>query len=168
MKMISLSEKILIKRLPLSVRHEQRGAALVELTVVLTLFMLPVLFGVIEMGRLIYTYKTLVHQTHHTARYLSVQAPGENLILANCLFKTGNLQSTCVDSDALLPGFNSGTLELTIQNGGISTGDGTYPVSFNVVAVTVNKYPHKFIFSDLFNMSSMAFGPVSATFRQVN
>ena len=48
--------------------HPQSGAALVELTVVLALFMVPLLMGLVEAGRLIYTYEILVHQAHHTAR----------------------------------------------------------------------------------------------------
>jgi Flp pilus assembly protein TadG len=156
-------------------RCGQSGAALVELTVVLVFFMVPLLMGVIEAGRLIYTYKTLVHQVHHTARYLSVQAPGQNQDVAKCLFKTGKLQNTCEDAEALLPGFKNGTFELTIEDAanastkkGISTGNATYPATVNVVTITANKYPYTFTFSDLFNMPSLAFGPVSATFRQVN
>ncbi|MGV0959954.1 MAG: TadE/TadG family type IV pilus assembly protein [Limnohabitans sp.] len=161
--------------MPRSDRFKQRGAALVELTIVLVLLLVPLLLGVIEVGRLIYTYKTLVHQVHHTTRYLSVQAPGQNHESAKCLFKTGKLQATCTATDTLLSGFNAASFELTIDDAstssakkGIPTGDATYPTSVNVVTITANQYPYTFTFSDLFNMPSMAFGPVSATFRQVN
>ena len=164
-----------VRKMRTSSRRNQCGAALVELTVVLVFFMVPLLMGVIEAGRLIYTYKTIVHQTHHTSRYLSVQAPGQNHDIAVCLFKTGKIQSTCSASDALLPGFNDASFELSIEDAasvsakkGISTGNATYPAAVNVVTITANKYPYIFTFSDLFNMPSMAFGPISATFRQVN
>lgn len=156
-------------------RRGQCGAALVELSIVLVLFMVPLLLGVIEAGRLIYTYKTLVHQTHHTARYLSVQLPGQNHASAICLFKTGKLQETCLASDSLLSGFNDAKFELTIEDAsnsayqrGISTGNATYPAHVNVVTIKANKFPYSFTFSDLFNAPSMVFGPVSSTYRQVN
>ena len=164
-----------IQRMPIKNRRNQGGAALVELVIVLVLFMVPLLLGVIEVGRLIYTYKTLVHQAHHTARYLSVQVPGENHATAKCLFKTGKLQNTCSDADSLFTGLNDATFELTIEDAsnsaakkGISTGSATYPANVNVVTITANKYPYTFIFSDLFNASAMVFGPVSSTYRQVN
>lgn len=162
-------------QLTASNRRRQGGAALVELTVVLVFLMVPLLLGVIEAGRLIYTYKTLVHQAHHAARYLSVQAPGLNHESAKCLFKTGKLQATCLAQDALLSGFNAASFELSIDDAstssaqkGISTGNATYPTAVNVVTITANKYPYTFTFSDLFGLPSMAFGPVSATYRQVN
>jgi TadE-like protein len=173
MTVVIFSQILPVQKMKVSNRRQQSGAALVELTIVLALFMVPLLMGLIEVSRLIYAYKTIVHQVHHTARYLSVQAPGQNWDFAKCLFKTGKLQSTCVDEDALLPGMKN--VELTIEDAadstskrGISTGDTSYPSSVNVVTVTANKYPHQFIFSDLFSISSVIFGPVSATFRQVN
>ena len=164
-----------IQRMPIRNRRNQGGAALVELVIVLVLFMVPLLLGVIEVGRLIYTYKTLVHQAHHTARYLSVQVPGQNHASAICLFKTGKLQDTCLASESLLPGFNNVKFELTIGDAsnsagqkGISTGNASYPAHVNVVTITANQYPYTFTFSDLFNAPSMVFGPVSSTYRQVN
>lgn len=163
------------ERMKVLSRHNQCGAALVELTIVLVLFLVPLLIGVIEVGRLIYTYKTIVHQVHHTARYLSVQEPGTNLDAAICLFKTGKLEYSCLSSDELLMGFRDSTFDLSIEDAGssnakrgISTGNASYPASVNVVTVTANNYPHKFIFTDFLNLNSVVFGPVSATFRQVN
>lgn len=155
--------------------NPQSGAALVELTVVLALFMVPLLLGLVEAGRLIYTYKILVHQTHHTARYLSVQAPGQNHPTALCLFKTGQVQSTCLASDALLPGFNDPSFVLTIEDASNNASKksmanaASSPNShINVTTVTATAYPYTFVFSDLFGASSLSFGPVSASFRQVN
>lgn len=139
----------------------QGGAVLVELTMILALFMVPILLCLVEAGRLIYTYKVLVHQVHHTARYLSVQSPGSNLDQAVCLFKTG--QVPCSGSVLLLPGFND-NFKLTIEE---STGS-MNQVGVRVVTVTANAYAHSFVFSDLFGAPSMSFRPISASFRQVN
>ena len=153
----------------------QAGAALVELTVVLALFMVPLLLGLVEAGRLIYTYKILVHQAHHTARYLSVQAPGQNHPTALCLFKTGQVQSTCLGSDNLLPGFSDASFVLTIEDASNNAGKknvanaASSPNShMNVTTVTATAYPYTFVFSDLFGGPSVSFGPVSASFRQVH
>ncbi|PUE13821.1 hypothetical protein B9Z48_14330 [Limnohabitans sp. WS1] len=153
----------------------QAGAALVELTVVLALFMVPLLLGLVEAGRLIYTYKILVHQAHHTARYLSVQAPGQNHATALCLFKTGYAQSTCLASDALLPGFNDASFVLTIDDASnnavkksIANAASSPNSHLNVTTVTATAYPYTFVFSDLFGGPSLSFGPVSASFRQVH
>lgn len=153
----------------------QSGAALVELTLVLALFMVPLLMGLVEAGRLIYTYKILVHQAHHTARYLSAQAPGQNHAMALCLFKTGQAQSTCLASEALLPGFNEAQFVLTIEDASNNAAKknmanlASSPSShMNVTTVTARAYPYTFVFYDLFGASSLSFGPVSASFRQVN
>lgn len=150
-------------------RADQGGAALVELMVVLVLFMVPLLLGVIEAGRLIYTYKTLVIQTHHAARYLSVQAPGINYATAECLFKTGILQASCPTTPPLLPGFSDPTFQLTIQETtNIPVGVAPYSSSVNVVTITANHYPYTFTFSDLFGLPSLAIKTVSVTYRQAN
>ncbi|WP_089956403.1 TadE family protein [Limnohabitans sp. 2KL-3] len=157
-------------------RHNQNGVAFIELTIVLALFLVPLLIIVIEAGRLLYTYKTLVHQTRNTARYLSVQVPGQNHELAKCLFKTGKLVSNCNDADLLLPGFDNPKFEFSItdsnnnssQNRGIPVGNSTYPVNLNIVTVSANKYPFKFIFQNLLKDNYLYFGMIGSTFRQVN
>jgi len=153
----------------------QAGAVLVELAVVLALFMVPLLLGLVEAGRLIYTYKILVHQAHHTARYLSVQAPGQNHPTALCLFKTGQVQSTCLASDNLLPGFNDASFVLTIEDASntaakksIANAASSPNSHMNVTTVTATAYPYTFVFSDLFGGPTLSFGPVSASFRQVH
>jgi len=57
--------------------HSQRGAALVELALVLPL-LLAVCFAITEFGRAIYTYDTLAKSARDAARYLTTQTSGSS------------------------------------------------------------------------------------------
>ena len=78
-------------------------------------------------------------------------------------------------SDALLPGFNDTSFVLTIEDASNNTAKksvanaaSTPNSHMNVTTVTASAYPYTFVFSDLFGGLSVSFGPVSASFRQVN
>lgn len=144
----------------------QRGAVFIELVIVMVFFVFPIFMGVIEIGRLIYTYKTVVHQVHHTARYLSLQMPGSNYDVATCLFKTARPTSTCLADDALSVEFNDAQISISRQE--ISVGNAVYPNYANAVTFKVENFPYNFIFSDLLNIPSIIFSPISSTYRQVN
>jgi len=57
--------------------HPQRGAALVELALVLPL-LLAVCLAITEFGRAIYTYDTLAKSARDAARYLTTQTAGSS------------------------------------------------------------------------------------------
>ena len=153
----------------------QQGAAIVELTVVLVFFFFPVLMAMIEFARLVQTYKTLVHQVNHTARYLSVQSPGQNRATAQCLFLTSQAVASCNSSDNVLPGFVASDFALRIADASDGGVQNAWPVSssagsrrLNLVTVSAQGYPYSFTFSDIFGLPSLTLPTVSATYRQVN
>lgn len=154
------------KRSSAPVLRKQRGAVLIELVIVLVLFIFPIFMGVIEIGRLVYTYKTIVHQLHHSARYLSLQMPGVNQETAICLFKTGRPMSSCGVADALSPEFHE--VNLTISYSEVSVGSVAYPNYANVVTFTASNFQYNFIFSKLFNIPSLTLGSINSSFRLVN
>lgn len=152
-------------------KSKQSGAVLIELVIVLIFVIIPILVGVIEIGRLMYTYKVIVHQVHHAARFLSTQAPGSGHEKSICLFKTGYLVANCTSLKQILDGFNESicTVEDASNNtadhkqvGG--SGQSTY---INLVTFKVEDYNYKFIFSNFFGGATLTFKPISATYRQV-
>lgn len=156
-------------------QRAQRGAAIVELTVVLAFFFVPLLLLMLEFGRLVQTYKTLVHQTSQTARYLSVQLPGQQHDTARCLFLVGETLDSCNSSAYLLPGLSSPDFELEIADASQEGEQKSWPVSseasarrLNLVTVTARGYPYAFTFSQLIGLPSVTLPTVSATYRQVN
>ena len=155
--------------------HAQRGAAIVELTVVLVFFFFPVLMAMIEFARLVQTYKTLVHQVNHTARYLSVQLPGQNRDTARCLFLTAQAVASCNSADNVLPGLVTSDFALHISDASDGGVQNAWPVSsvagarrLNLVTVSAQGYPYTFTFADIFGLPSLTLPTVSATYRQVN
>lgn len=153
----------------------QRGAALVELALAMVFFYFPLLMGVVEVSRLVQAYKTLVHQVGHTARYLSVQPPGQGHDQVNCLFKTGQPISNCDSSQDLLPGFSNASFVVTIDDATTSSirlnwsaGTAAGSPKLNLVTVTANAYTHQFMFGQVFDLYTLVFPAISATYRQVN
>lgn len=73
--------------------HRQRGAALVELALIIPLLLL-LTFITTEFGRAVYQYHVLVKAVRDAARYLSVQPPGTHVTEARNLLVYGNLAGT--------------------------------------------------------------------------
>ena len=67
-------------------RHRQRGTAMVEATLTLSLF-LTVFFSIYDFGWVLFFHQTLVHQARTGARYAAVNptdlAGAKNLVLYN-------------------------------------------------------------------------------------
>lgn len=74
----------------------QRGVAAVEFAIVLPL-LLMVAFGIVEFGRAMYEYDSLVKNARAAARYLSSADPevGENRNRAVCIVKAADPYATC-------------------------------------------------------------------------
>jgi Flp pilus assembly protein TadG len=71
----------------------QRGAALIELALIIPLLLL-LTFTTTELGRAVYQYHVLVKAVRDGARYLSVQPPGTHITEARNLMVYGNLAGT--------------------------------------------------------------------------
>ncbi|MGV1046074.1 TadE/TadG family type IV pilus assembly protein [Limnohabitans sp.] len=156
-------------------KKSQSGAAIVELTIVLVFVLIPLLLAVLEFARLMYAYKTLVHQVNHTARYLSVQLPGLNHDKAICLLKTGQAVAPCSAADDLLKAFGDADFQVLISDSSNSALHAQWETStlavsshINLVTVSAQNFSYSFDFSKLFGDLAIKFSPVSATYRQVN
>jgi Flp pilus assembly protein TadG len=73
--------------------HRQRGAALIELALIMPLLLL-LTFITTEFGRAMYEYNTVVKATRDAVRYLSVQTPGTHITEAQNLMVFGNTAGT--------------------------------------------------------------------------
>ncbi|KQU88385.1 pilus assembly protein TadE [Variovorax sp. Root318D1] len=71
----------------------QRGAALIELALIMPLLLL-LTFITTEFGRAMYEYNTVVKATRDAVRYLSVQTPGTHITEARNLMVYGNTAGT--------------------------------------------------------------------------
>jgi Flp pilus assembly protein TadG len=147
----------------------QRGAVAVEAGISI-LVLVPLVVGLVEIGRAIYAFDLLVKSTRAAARYLAVGKPEEaaRQLGAKCIVVTGSPASgggSCSGS-AQLPGLTLAMVTVlepstsdAVKN--IATGFGT----MNVVTVSVAGYPLSTLGTAL--VPNLTFGPISATVPQV-
>ena len=155
----------------------QRGSAAVEFAI----FLLPLLllaFGVVEYGRAIYNYNTLVKSVRASVRLLSSQSPYNEGYAAlqeeaRCLAVHGN--TDCL-GPALVPNLSISQIKIcdrktwsdckgTNQDSyrSVPTGEGT----IHLVAVRIQGYAFPFIGLPLVtNGPTISFGPIEAVMRQ--
>lgn len=79
-----------------SARHAQRGSSLVETSIVMVVLLL-VLFGIIDFGRLMYTYAFVAQLAREGARYAIVRG-SQCTLLTNCPNVTSAQIATYVQS----------------------------------------------------------------------
>ena len=72
---------------------QERGAALIELALIMPLLLL-LTFITTEFGRAMYEYNSVVKATRDAVRYLSVQTPGTHITEARNLMVYGNTAGT--------------------------------------------------------------------------
>ena len=160
------------------------GAVLVELALLLPILLFLTLASV-EFSQAIATYKVIVNQVRNAARHLSTRAPGTGYIEAECLLTHGNPSSPkpCAGS-VLLPGFSAGSFRVTVADAinaptthrsQRTTADltATSATTLNLVTVTATGYQHPLYFAGLLsgvvgNATTLTFGPISMTMRQIN
>ena len=164
----------------------QTGAVFVEFLFVLILLLLPMIYLTIEASRAISEYKALVNQVRAAARYLSTMNAGEGHLRAACFLKTGVI-SCSSGTPLIMPGYANLNIKITDSrlqtlNGAntninptdthrfqqTSTSTDPFGSVVNLVTVEVTGYEYTLITSFLENFSSISFGPISATMRQVS
>jgi Flp pilus assembly protein TadG len=79
-----------------SIRHAQRGSSLVETSIVMVVLLL-ILFGIIDFGRLMYTYAFVAQLARQGARYAIVRG-SQCSVLSNCPNVTSAQIQTYVQS----------------------------------------------------------------------
>lgn len=112
-------------------RQGQRGNAIVEATLTLTLF-LTILFSIYDFGWVLFFHQTLVHQARTAARFAAVNptslASAKNIALYN---QTADLGG-------------AGILGLDPSNVSV-TRDGTAGATDDRITVTISGYQYQFI-----------------------
>ena len=116
----------------------QRGVVAVELAILVVPLVL-IMFGMLELGRALYQYETLVKAARSAARYISVQAAGIGIPQAKCLAVAGTSDlSQC--GTPLLAGLNENMVTVHYYDGistcpsGVTKGCG----AINLVEICVN------------------------------
>lgn len=146
-----------------NLRH-QKGIAAIELGILMVV-LVPLLFGVSELGRAIYLYNTLTKSTRDAARYLSSQGPGiaADLAVAKNLTVYG---TSAGSSQPLVPDLTTAMVNVCdsvscpADHSNIPTGSGV----INLVTVTVQGYPFTSLVPAF--IPSITFGPIRTTMRQ--
>ncbi|MEC4723327.1 TadE/TadG family type IV pilus assembly protein [Noviherbaspirillum sp. CPCC 100848] len=137
--------------------HHHRGAALVELALILPLLLL-LTFITTEFGRAVYQYNTIAKSMRDAVRYLSVQTPGTRMTEARNLVVFGNTAGT---GTPLALGLN-----LTHVANPTWQVVGSNPV-INTVSITVQGYTFRPLFASVIgvNFGNFNFSDISATMR---
>lgn len=142
----------------------QKGAALVELALILPLLLL-LTFIATEFGRAMFEYNAVTKSTRDAVRYLSYQTPGTKITEARNLLVYGNLNGTGSPlvrglTLANVPAASCCTWQLT----------GTAPV-INTVTVSVASYTYHSLFPSVFGTAfgnaagNFTFSTITATMR---
>ena len=145
-------------------KNRQKGAALVELALILPLLLLLTLITT-EFGRAMFEYNSVTKSTRDAVRYLSFQTPNTQRTQARNLMVYGNLNG---DGTPLVRG-------LTLANVPEATCctwqfTGTNP-NINTVTVTVTNYTYHSLFPSVFGIAfgnangDITFNTISATMR---
>ena len=149
----------------------QRGVAALEFAIVALFVMVPLAFGISELGRAIMQYNTLAKATRDAARYLTLFAPGTRTAAARCLAVYGNVSvnaagaATCVGSP-LLPGLSEANVSIceattcpsthaTIEVPGVGV--------VNLATVRIQNYAFTTLVP--FVIPDITFEPISTTMR---
>lgn len=135
-------------------RFIQQGAAAIEFALLLVI-LIPLAFGITELGRAFYQYNTLVKATRDGARVLAAGG-STNVGKARCLTVYGTPDCT---GEPLLKGLTTGLVQVAYDQQATNGA-----VTIKVASVTIDKFE----FTSLvpYVIDDITFGPVSTTMRQ--
>lgn len=161
-------------------RPAQRGAVLVELSLVLPILLLLTL-ATVEFAQAMAAYKVVVLQVRLATRYLSSKAPGTGHAEARCLLTHGVASAAC-SGTALMPGFVANGFSISVadalnapasQRAQRTSSDSTVAsaTTINLVTVTASGYRYQLNFAGFLTSitggaSTFDFAPISMTMRQ--
>ena len=164
----------------ISRRPQQRGAVLVELSLVLPILLLLTL-ATVEFAQAMTAYKVVVLQVRLATRYLSAKAPGTGHAEARCLLTHG-VASTACSGTALMPGFVANGFSVSVsdalnapntQRAQRTSSDSTVAsaTTINLVTVTASGYRYPLNFAAFLagitgGAATFDFAPISMTMRQ--
>ncbi|MGH8808214.1 MAG: TadE family protein [Noviherbaspirillum sp.] len=154
-----------------------RGVAAVEFAILVTV-MVPLAYGVAELGRAIYQYNTIVKAVRDATRFISQHSPSDESYAdaqaeARCLAASG---STDCSAPVLAPGLTTGMVTICDRintctgatYADVPTGSGT----INLVEVRITGFTLAFMLPDfvqsyIFPSPTITFGPIRSVMRQV-
>ncbi len=163
-------------------QRRQRGVASVEFAL-LIVPLLMVAFGVLEYGRLLYHYDTVVKSARSAARLIAQRNPDEPssyttaLSEARCLAVYGVLQCT-QNQEPLVPGLQLSDVRICDRSSvndcdGLSINDvknvstGSDTGTLNLVIVRITGYEFRFLGLPFTGAgSSLVFQPIQSVMRQ--
>jgi Flp pilus assembly protein TadG len=147
------------------IQDSQRGAALVELALVMPLLLILTMITT-EFGRVIYQYNLLTKSVRDSVRYLSVQTPGTHTAEAQNLISYGRTTAT---GTPLVPGLTAANVAVPVW-----ATQGSAPI-INTVTVRVQNFCFRPLFTSVFGVSfntsacggaaGIPFGNITATMR---
>lgn len=141
-------------------KTRQNGAALIELALILPLLLL-LTFVTTEFGRAMYQYNTITKSVRDGVRYLSMQAPGTQIVEAQNLIVYGNTEG---DGPPLALGLSLANVQADWQSESVN------PV-INTVTVTVTGYIFVPLLGNVFGIAfgdangGIPYGDITATMR---
>lgn len=160
----------------------QRGAVLVELSLVLPILLILTL-ATVEFAQAMAAYKVVVLQVRLATRYLSTKAPGTGQAEARCLLTHGVATpgGNCTGT-ALMPGLVAAGFVITVsdalnapatQRAQRTSSDSTVTsaTTINLVTVTASGYRYRLNFAAFLSgivggSPTFDFAPISMTMRQ--
>lgn len=164
----------------ISRRPQERGAVLVELSLVLPILLLLTL-ATVEFAQAMAAYKVVVLQVRLATRYLSAKAPGTGHAEARCLLTHGVASPVCSGA-ALMPGLVANGFSVSVsdalntpatQRAQRTSSDSTVvsATTINLVTVTASGYRYPLNFAGFLTgitggAATFDFAPISMTMRQ--
>lgn len=151
----------------MTILHKQRGAAAVELALML-IPLITLTLGILQYSVAMSRYNTIAKSVRDAARYLTQYAPGDSnaIAAARCLVVTGTTGSggTC-SATALVSGLTIADVSVCdSSNCADHKLQSTGRTVVNLVTVTVTGYEFKEL---PFLADTLAFGDVSVTMEQL-
>jgi Flp pilus assembly protein TadG len=155
--------------------HGSRGAIAIEFALV-TLFLVPLIIGIVEVGRALYAYDVLTKSVRSAARFVSSGrvTDAARLAAARCIVITGSPAMSggaCSSAAPQLPDLDSPSVVITILTPADTPGvndvsTGALTGAIDLVTVSVDGYPMSKITALLYPTATL--GPISATVPHVN
>ncbi|HEV2610994.1 MAG TPA: TadE/TadG family type IV pilus assembly protein [Noviherbaspirillum sp.] len=152
-------------------RTRQRGAALIELALILPLLLLMT-FITTEFGRAMYQYNTITKSVRDAVRFLTVQTPGTGAPEAENLIVYGSTANT---GTPLVLGLTAANVAAPVWETVITGSPGAPGPLINIVTVTVTGYCFQPLFTSAFGVSfgtaacgngvGIPYGDITATMR---
>ena len=152
------------------IKNNQKGAALVELALILPLLLL-LTFITTEFGRAMFEYNAVTKSTRNAVRYLSYQTPGNPIAVAVAVTEARNLMvygNLLGTGTPLVRGLTLANVpEATCCTWQLS---GTNPM-INTVTVRVTNYTYHSLFPSVFGIAfgdangDITFSTITATMR---